>query len=385
MILLKKLHYLFKKNPNYLFILFLNFFRNNVTLKLFKNFGFSLFPELVTILITKRCNFGCPGCSSSSPEYTRNFKIEPAELTTTEIKKIIDQVSAFKPFIYFSGGEPTLRGDLLELIEYAKEKKLVCALTTNGSLTNKKFLEKLVKTKLDFLSVSIDGSESFHNRMRNHKDAFRKATGAIKDLVGLKKLHKITYPNIRLASIIYPEKIKEAEFIVNLANRLEVDEIGFGPLMYYPRRIIKEQNLFNQKFGTIGLSPIGLEVGDGHKFNFFSKEYLKFLDFVTKNAKIPVFFAYNGGQCDKYFNPKISPAGNSICFSPWNGLVIQPNGDLEVCKGFKFGNIKEGLILKEWNNRRIRNFRKLRAKKPFPACFRCNEGQKLKFAISRKV
>lgn len=379
MTLLRKLFYLLKKNPNYCFILLLNFLRENVTLKLFGKFGFSLFPELVTILITKRCNFNCPGCSSSSPEYTRNFKIAPAEMTTEEIKKIIDQVSIFKPFIYFSGGEPTLRSDLLKLIKYTKDINLVCALTTNGSLSNKNFLEELIKTKLDFLSVSIDGSEVFHDKMRNCKDAFRKASGTIKDLVGLKKLYKVGYPNIRLASIIYPEKIKEAEFIINLANRLEVDEIGFGLLMYYPERIIGDQNMFTKKFGTTGLSPIGLEIKDNHKLNFIPKEYLKFLDFVKKNAKIPVFFAYNGGQYDQYFNPKISPADNSTCLSPWSGLVIQPNGDLEVCKGFKFGNIRDGSILKQWNNRQIRSFRKLRAKKPLPACFRCNEGQKIKF------
>lgn len=376
---IKKLYYLLKKNPNYFFILFLNLLRKTFTLKLFGKFGFSFFPELVTILITKRCNFNCPGCSSSSPEYTKNFKIDPTEMSTEEIKKIIDQVSVFKPFIYFSGGEPTLRSDLLELIRYTKEKKLVCALTTNGSLSNKKFLEKLISTKLDFLSVSIDGSAFFHNKMRNYKGAFQKASGAIKDLVELKKIDKIAYPNIRLASIIYPEKIKEAEFIINLANRLEVNEIGFGLLMYYPRRINREQNLFNKKFAVTGLSPIGLEIKDAHKFNFFPKEYLKFLDFIKKNAKVPVFFAYNGDQYDQYFNPKISPADNSTCISPWDGLVIQPNGDLEVCKGFKFGNVKDGSVLKQWNNRQIRSFRKLRAKKPFPACFRCNEGQKIKF------
>lgn len=376
---IKKLLYLIRKNSNYIFILLINFLRKNITLRVFRKSGYSLFPELVTFLITKRCNFNCLGCSSSSPEYTRNNNIETDEMSTEEIKKVIDQVSVFKPFIYFSGGEPTLRSDLLELIQYTKEKKLVCAMTTNGSLLNKDYLEKLIYSKLDFLSISIDGSEIFHNKMRNFGGAFQKASKAIQDLVELKKIKKITYPNIRLASIIYPEKIKEAEFIINLANRLCVNEVGFGPLMYYPGRIIKEQKVFNEKFGITGLSPIGLEIKEDHKFNFISKEYLQLLDFIKVNSKIPVFFAYNGNQYNEYFDSKISPAENSTCLSPWIGLVIQPNGDLEVCKGFKFGNIREGSIMKNWNNKKIRKFRKLRSKKPFPSCFRCNEGQKLKF------
>ena len=94
--------------------------------------GWSFPPEMITILVTKRCNFSCPGCSSGSPEYTKNFKGQ--ELETGELKKIIDKVAWFKPGIYFCGGEPTLREDLYELIKYAKNKGLVTAFTTNGSL-----------------------------------------------------------------------------------------------------------------------------------------------------------------------------------------------------------------------------------------------------------
>lgn len=376
----KKVIYLLKKNPSYFPFLLVSLVRRYITLRLFGRFGFSLFPELITILITKRCNFNCPGCSSASPDYTKKFyKNKLTELTTQDIKRVINQISFFKPFIYFNGGEPTLRNDLLDLIKYTKEKKLVCALTTNGSLLRKKFLIGLLKTKLDFLSVSIDGSREFHDKVRGFSGAFDLAVEGINKLVRLKKSMGVDRPHIRLASIIYPDRIKEAKFIISLANKLGVDEIGFGHLMYYPKRIVKEQDLFVKKHRTGGPDPIGLEIEDNQKLDFSLEDYLDFLGYLKKEAKMPVYFAYPSDQYEAYFDPRKYPSKKSSCFTPWLGVIVQPNGDLEVCQGFKFGSLKNGSILGQWNNKKIREFRKLRAKIPFPACFRCNEGQRLKF------
>ncbi|MBU2577749.1 radical SAM protein, partial [Patescibacteria group bacterium] len=84
-------------------------------------FARSLYPELITFIVTNRCNFNCPGCSSNSPLYTRkNSKVK--EISLDDIKRVIDEVAGFKPFIYLNGGEPTLRPDLIEIIKYIKSK-----------------------------------------------------------------------------------------------------------------------------------------------------------------------------------------------------------------------------------------------------------------------
>jgi len=84
----KKLLFLIKKNPHYLPFLGLNYFREKIDFKFFSGLGFSIFPSLITILVTKRCNFNCLGCSSNSPSYTKNFN-EKKEIGLEEIKKII--------------------------------------------------------------------------------------------------------------------------------------------------------------------------------------------------------------------------------------------------------------------------------------------------------
>lgn len=376
----KKAIFLVKKNPFLLPFLSFGIISRFIAIKVFGFLGYSPFPEMVTILITKRCNFHCIGCSSSSPDYTKNFNSQKnRELKTNDIKKLIDEVSFFKPFIYFNGGEPTIHPNLIELIKYVKSKGMVCALTTNGSLLNKDYAKELIESKLDFISVSIDGPEEFHDKVRGFKGAFKKATEGIRNIVSTRENLGVDYPHVRLASIIYPERVENSKFIVSLANDLKVNELGFGLLMYYPKRIIKDQKQFIQKFKTGGPDPIGYEIDDNEKINFSLNEYKDFINKTQQNAKMPVYFAYQGQDITDFFNPKIFPAKESSCFASWKGLLIQPNGDMGICQGFKFGSIFDGSILKQWNNEKIRDFRKLRAKMPFPACFRCNEGQEIKF------
>ncbi len=359
----------------------INFLREKVFFRLFSFLGYSAFPSLITILVTQRCNFKCEGCSSNSPFITKNFnQNKNKELNLEEIKKIINQVAWFKPFIYLNGGEPTLRSDLLEIIAYIKSKKLICALTTNGSFLTKSLINQLIEVKLDFLSVSIDGPETAHDSYRGVKGAFAKASQGLSGLVNLKKELRIDYPHIRLASIIFPQNQEDTKYVIDLANKIGVDEIGLGLLMYYPQKIIGLQEKFMNKNKTGGKDPIGLKIKDNYKFNFSLANYQNFLAYAKQKSKIPIYFSYKGNQYQDYFNPQVFPSKKSFCLTPWNNLLIFPNGDLGFCQGFKFGHIDQGSILKQWNNQKIRRFRKLRSQTPFPACFRCNEGQKIKFA-----
>lgn len=80
------------------------------------------------------------------------------ELTTEEWKTIFDK--AFKigiPHIVFTGGEPTLRNDLIELISHAESNDQITGLLTDGSkLTDKIFLHNLLITGLDHIMIILD-------------------------------------------------------------------------------------------------------------------------------------------------------------------------------------------------------------------------------------
>jgi len=84
------------------------------------------------------------------------------ELTTEEWKSILDKIwNAGVPHVTFTGGEPTLRDDLRELIAHAEELGQVTGLLTDGkSLAQAAYLEELAQAGLDHILVAIDLSDS---------------------------------------------------------------------------------------------------------------------------------------------------------------------------------------------------------------------------------
>ncbi len=118
---------------------------------------------------TARCNLNCVHCYAAETSNGR-------ELTTDEAKEMIADMSSIKvPVILFSGGEPLLREDIYELISFAKERGIHCSLSTNGTLIDEEVAAKLKEAGVDYVGVSLDGSEDVNDEFRGLKGAFRRA------------------------------------------------------------------------------------------------------------------------------------------------------------------------------------------------------------------
>jgi MoaA/NifB/PqqE/SkfB family radical SAM enzyme len=133
--------------------------------------------------ITYNCQLKCPHCCVG------NYENEPPrELTTDEIKDVLDQ-SAKAFVVNFFGGEPTMRPDLMELINYASEKSVFVFCDTNGLKITKDYAKQLKENGLEMLYVSIDSAiPEKHDELRGMKGLFNKAIQGIKNAldVGLK-------------------------------------------------------------------------------------------------------------------------------------------------------------------------------------------------------
>jgi len=108
---------------------------------------------------TSRCNLRCGHCHAWGGE-----KIIP-ELSTTEVKSLIIQVSnsGIGTFV-FTGGEPFLREDLFELIDYARQFHLHLFVATNGTLITPEIAGKL-KEKNVGVVIGIDALDpNIHDR-----------------------------------------------------------------------------------------------------------------------------------------------------------------------------------------------------------------------------
>lgn len=126
--------------------------------------------------VGQRCNLKCVHCYSQSQD-----RPYPDELTTAEGKRLIEDLAEFgSPVILFSGGEPLLRNDLLELAERAIGLGLRAVISTNGTLIDERMAGRLKKIGLSYVGVSLDGMRETHDRFRGVKGAFDAALKGIR-------------------------------------------------------------------------------------------------------------------------------------------------------------------------------------------------------------
>jgi radical SAM protein with 4Fe4S-binding SPASM domain len=157
-------------------------------------------PYMIDLAITFRCNSKCVQCDIWK-HYIKNPKAIKEELTIEEIRKIFSSYGGLS-IIGLSGGEPTLRNDLpeiVDIIENTQKNLKILFITTNGLMPKrtktfvKQILEnrerKGLKHRLTLL-VSLDGPKKVTDRIRGIKGDYDKAIETIEALVDLRKKYK---------------------------------------------------------------------------------------------------------------------------------------------------------------------------------------------------
>lgn len=121
------------------------------------------FPRTIYWECTEKCNYRCLHCYSSSGSDRKE-----RGLTLVQIKKMIDELaSRGAEFLSIGGGEPLLYPHIYKTIAYARQKGLTIEMTSNGSLLNEGNRQKLKKSGLEFLQVSLDGiTEKTYGQIR---------------------------------------------------------------------------------------------------------------------------------------------------------------------------------------------------------------------------
>src|ERR1700750_489756 len=112
-------------------------------------------PLAVLAELTHRCPLQCPYCSNPV-ELERGS----SELTTEEWKKVLTELAEIGVLqIHFSGGEPTARKDLVELVQHASDVGLYSNLITSAVLLTKETLRALADAGLCHVQISFQGNE----------------------------------------------------------------------------------------------------------------------------------------------------------------------------------------------------------------------------------
>lgn len=180
-------------------------------------------PTNVVIYITDRCQLRCITCS----KWTTPEEIREKELTTSEWKKILLDLKKWLGFytVFFCGGEPFLRNDLLELINFAAEQNIPSSVITNGYALEP-LTESIVRSRLASLHISINGVTSdVHDASRGTPGSLKKTMAAIHKINSLRTRRQGEKLWLNIETILMPQNIQEILPLIAWAKEQKLDSI----------------------------------------------------------------------------------------------------------------------------------------------------------------
>ena len=120
-----------------------------------------------------RCNARCEHCGSSCVDKIVTDEIS-AEYLKNTLLDISKRYNANEILLNVTGGEPLVRKDLFEIMEYATSLGFRWGMTSNGMLINDDILKKMEETKMETISISLDGLKETHESFRRVPNSFDK-------------------------------------------------------------------------------------------------------------------------------------------------------------------------------------------------------------------
>lgn len=185
-----------------------------------------LYPSYVQIEPTAKCNLKCKFCIRA-----RSNSTNEADMKFDLFKSIVDQLRqplyATEALNLTGLGEPFMNPNLVQMVNYAKNKGLKVSMVTNLTLVSEEKLKGLIEAGLDLLSISVDGATKETFESIRVGAVFEEVIENIKFLVKLKKIMHSKKPRIFLNSTIGEQNVNELPKIIRLAEELGVDGVCF--------------------------------------------------------------------------------------------------------------------------------------------------------------
>ena len=307
---------------------------------------FGVSPLMSTsIRVTKRCNLRCKHCYANGGENCSK------ELSLDDIKSILDQLSALSVSeVFFTGGEPFIRKDIVEILKYANDLKLNILISSNGHFVTDDLVQKIKDIDFKMFQISIDGGKESHISNRGLK-SWNDAENAIKTIVDGK------ISNTTIGSVVLSDANKYDEIINYCADK----KISWFALM-----LLIEAGRAKDMVGPFG------------------KELKAILDKLFKNyddLNGAVEFSPNTtlppALVPEFVRKKGVHKKFACCSFPYI-LGIEANGDVAPCDGFFafpemiVGNIYEQPLEDIWNNSPIlKDIRKIKHQDLKGVCSKC--------------
>ncbi len=294
-------------------------------------------PMTVSIEPTTACNLHCPEC----PSGLRNFSRSTGNLKKDFFTKSIDQLADRLIYlIFYFQGEPYINPDFLDMVHYAHSKKIYTISSTNGHFLTDRLAEKTVRSGLDRLIISVDGTtQEVYEQYRKEGNLENVLQGARNIIRWKKKLGSNTPHTIFQFLVVRPNE-HQIDELYRLANEIGIDEVKLKTAQVY--------------------------------------------DYKNGNPLIPTLDKYSRYRKLKDGTYELKNKLANHCWKLWHGCVITWDGYVIPCcfdkdATHRFGSLKDQSFDEIWEGDRYRTFREkiLVGRDRIDICKNCSEGGKV--------
>ncbi len=281
-------------------------------------------PYRMDLALTYRCQNDCPHCYVGRP---RDFPT----MSTEQWKRVIDRCWELGiPHITFTGGEATLRPDLVELVQYAEDVGLITGLQTNGRrLRDRAYLDELLQAGLDHIQITLESYDpAVHDRMQGVEGAWQETVEGIKAAVDADVY-------VMTNTTMTTENVDHIEETIAFVASLGVPTFGCNSLIY---------------------SGAAVAVGNGIPEGEL-EPILERVKAATTAHHLRLIWYTPTQYCE--LDPVGMELGIKGCTAASYNMCVEPNGDVIPCQSYyvALGNILTDPWETIWNHELARYLR----------------------------
>jgi radical SAM protein with 4Fe4S-binding SPASM domain len=294
-------------------------------------------PVTISVEPTTRCNLRCPECPSGLRSFTRPTGM----LDKSLFEKTIDELASHLIYLtFYFQGEPYLNPDFLEMVQYASAKNIYTATSTNAHYLNDENARRTIKSGLDRLIISIDGTTQETYEQYRIGGSLQKVLDGTRNIIHWKRKLRSETPHVIFQFLVVRHNEHQIDELYRLAKETGVDEVALKTTQVY--------------------------------------------DYETGSDLIPSNKRYSRYQKNENGKWSIKNKLLNHCWKMWHSCVITWDGKIVPCcfdkdAAHALGNLEEQSFKSIWQSQPYINFRRslLKSRKSIDICANCTEGTKV--------
>jgi radical SAM protein with 4Fe4S-binding SPASM domain len=246
-------------------------------------------------------------------------------MDTAKWKKVLDSLlDRAIPHVTFTGGEPTLRDDLVELVQYAEDIGIIAGLVTNGRRLTKPLVDSLVKAGIDYVQITFESHlPEIHDKLVGVHGAWKETLAGLKRFIDT-DIYTLT--NTTLTQLNRPTITETVAYLAKLGQK----QFAMNGLIY---------------------SGSGKAVADDLAIPEEDLDEI-ITDVLAEAAEHDIRMIWYSPTMYCHFDPTEYGLGPKRCSAAYSSLAIEPNADVLPCQSYfePLGNLLTDPWSAIWNH-----------------------------------